>query len=181
MTREPFDIFKSYIGHRDYIFRQVLWHFWNKPIDVFQIGGIQNWQPAYRVNSGWSDFFWAGHIGRHGGSLTVCDINPGALDNSKQAFASLAPLDALTMVAMPGEKFLANTDKKYDIYYLDGSDDPQEMYDQFQLIEKRPGIVIMCDDWRIKGTLLAQSLEEKDGLTIEIHDAANGVAVLRYS
>lgn len=182
---KPYEIFRAYPGPRDRIFRLILRKFKGQPIRVFQIGGIQNWRPDYRVHSGWSDFFWAEYIKRNGGELILCDINQEALDNSREAFEAVTGQSDMQFYPflLKGELYLKDAlekEEKFDIYYLDGSDDPNEMFEQFSLITKRSGTVIICDDWKIKGTVLAQTIAPSNKYDFETYSAANGVAVFSY-
>lgn len=186
----PYEIFKKYPGHRDYIFRQVLKRYQPNPINVFQIGGCQNWLPTFRVNSGWSDFFWAEYMKQYGGCLVLCDISEEALENSFVGFEEVMSSDcpgdrdkaSLVTVQSTGEDFLAGAQDNvpFTIYYLDGSDCPNEMVKQFFLVPKNPGVTIICDDWKIKGTLLSVLADSFTDCKVDYHDVANGVAVFSY-
>ena len=156
---------------RDYIFYDVLAKFNDKPVSVFQIGGIETFDVNWRIGSGWSDIIFGQYISKHGGKLTIADINLNALANSLYAAHKLGYEiqdvygDAINHIA-PG----------YDIYYLDGSDDPQETFDQFKKIENEK-CVIISDDFKIKGTLLKDYMG-LNNIEYTVHDVANQVAVI---
>lgn len=61
------------------------------------------------------------------------------------------------------------TKEDYDIYYLDGSNEPQETLDQFNLIKDKNATIIV-DDFNIKGKLLDNNL-------FDIFNVANGVGI----
>ena len=63
--------------------------------------------------------------------------------------------------------------RDYDIYYLDGSNDPKETLEQYVKIKDKQGIVII-DDYNIKGTLIDE-LKPKNFDYLEIFE---GIAVI---
>lgn len=156
MKTRLIDIFNSTNGPRDDLFAQISAWFPGTP-NICQIGAIQNWLPAYRKGSGWSDFVWGALIQQRGGHLTVVDINNGALNNSLQAFRDLGIESHITIVNSDGATWL-QANKDYNFVYLDGSDNPGEMLDQFRAIDRTKAYVL-CDDFSIKGKLMPQELE----------------------
>ena len=68
----------------------------------------------------------------------------------------------------------------YDIYYLDGSNDPDETLEQFKKI-MHTASVVMGDDYKIKGTTLDPVIKaglEKEELKFDLYTNANQVGVI---
>jgi len=157
------------IPTRDYIFDDILQKFHPNPVKIFQVGAIETFKAAWRVGSGWSDLIFGEYIKTHGGKLVVSDINLDHLANS--VFAAQVLKYPINIVCGDAIDYINEED--YDIYYLDGSNDPRETLDQFNKIKDKKCIVVV-DDFHIKGTLLLQV--GKYGFKVE--DVANGVGVL---
>lgn len=156
---------------RDYIFHNVLSIFDDQPVSVFQVGGIETFDVKWRLGSGWSDTIFGQYIKTHGGKLTVVDINLNNLAHSSYAASKIGYEiediygDAIDHIK-PG----------YDIYYLDGSDDPQETFDQFKKIEDQ-NCIVLSDDFKIKGTFMKDYLD-LNNIEYTVHQVANDVAMI---
>lgn len=156
---------------RDYIFRNVLDIFEGRSVNIFQVGGIETFDLQWRIYSGWSDTIFGEYIKFYGGKLTVVDINMNSLAHSKYAAIKLGyDLDEIYGDAID------HITTGYDIYYLDGSDDPQETFDQFKKIENED-CVVLVDDFKIKGVNVKEYLDRKQQ-EYTVHDVANQVAVI---
>ena len=156
------------VNTRDHIFSQVLKEFYPEPIRVFQVGAIETFKSEWRIGSGWSDLIFGAYINAHGGRLTLVDINLDHLANSTLASHALQyPVEI-----MLGDAIDAIGQGEYDIYYLDGGNDPQETLDQFNKIKDKK-CVVLVDDFSIKGTLLSET-----DYDFTVHDAVNGFGVL---
>ena len=153
---------------RDYIFDWALNQFHRKPIKIFQVGAIETFSSDWRVGSGWSDMIFGEYIKKYGGKLTVVDIDLNHLANSVLAAQALK----YDINVVFGDAIKAIDKKDHDIYYLDGSNDPQETLDQFNKIKNKK-CIILVDDFSIKGTLLTNT-----GCKFTVHNVANGVGVL---
>jgi len=152
---------------RDFIFNWVLKQYKDKPIRVFQVGAIETFRIDWRVGSGWADIFFGQHIKEHGGQLSIVDIN---LDNiTHSVFAATALGYKVTPIY--GDAIDHITLEEYDIYYLDGGNDPQETLDQFNAIKDRKCMVLV-DDYAIMGTLLPEDLD------VTVYDVANKFGVI---
>ena len=153
---------------RDYIFEWALSQFNKKPVKVFQIGAIETFRTEWRIGSGWSDIVFGKHIKKYGGKLSIVDINLDHLCLSIAASHSFG----YDVDIIYGDAINSIDKDRYDIYYLDGSNDPQETLDQFNKIKNNKCIVLV-DDFSIKGTLLTNT-----GFDFSVHSVANGVGVL---
>ena len=103
---------------------------------------------------GWADFYFADHLMKvKNGSLTIVDIDPIHIDNCKEMMSDFINEGVnLTFHVGDGINFI-NDD--YDVIYLDGSDDPNEMYNQYKKINRKKSW-ILADDWNSKGIKLGK-------------------------
>jgi len=155
---------------RDPIFNKVLESISPAPIKVFQVGAIETFEGIrWRMGSGWSDMIWGEYIRDHGGELTVVDININHLGHSTLAACKLG----YEINTIYGDAIEHIDAQDYDIYYLDGSNDPDETLDQYNKIKHTSSIVII-DDYNIKGTLVDKIKPQN---TI-VHDMFEGLAVI---
>ena len=157
-SREAAKIFNNNVGLRDSLFIEILSSFNKQPLNVVQIGAIEILEDRFRQFSGWSDGFWGSYIKYYGGSLTICDIDFTHLKNSITLSGGLG-YEAKTLL-VDGFTLLQDIknlpQNKYpNLIYLDGSNDPQETKNQFDLCNTDYAKVIV-DDFKIKGTLLNQ-------------------------
>ena len=159
------------VKSRDDVFRLVLQSFDTAPVSIFQVGAIETYDIRWRMGSGWSDLQWGEYISTFGGSLTVVDIN---LDNiAKSVLASIKKKYDLETIY--GDA-IDHIKEGYDIYYLDGGNDPKETLDQFNKI-KHTKSVVLIDDYSIKGTLVDRQSITEDYI-VDIHEVANDVGVI---
>ena len=155
---------------RDPIFNKVLESVSPAPIKVFQVGAIESFKGfQWRMGSGWSDMIWGEYIRDHGGELTVVDININHLGHSTLAACKLG----YEINTIYGDAIEYIDAQDYDIYYLDGSNDPDETLNQYNKIKHTSSIVII-DDYNIKGTLVDKIKPQN---TV-VHDLFEGVAVI---
>lgn len=164
-------LFKEYDNYlpyetRDEIFHNILKTFNEQPLKIFQVGCIETFNINWRVGSGWSDLIFGDYIKKHGGELSLCDINLDNIAHSRLA----AQQRGYDVEICYGDAISFIEQDVYDIYYLDGSNDPQETLDQFLKVKHNEAVFIV-DDFKIKGTLL------KD-FDFEVFRVANEVGVL---
>jgi hypothetical protein len=153
---------------RDHVFESVLSLFSDSPVNIFQVGAVETFETGWRIGSGWSDLMWGEYIKKYGGNLVIADKSLTNLAHSTLAAVQLGYADQL--VTLYGDA-IEHIDEGYDIYYLDGSDDPQEMLDQFNKI-KHTNSVVVIDDYSIKGTLVGnQSYDEN--YEVVVHQIAH--------
>jgi hypothetical protein len=137
---------------RDPIFFDVLSKFDNRSISVLEIGCSRNLSDSSRFGDGWSSLFWSKYIMENGGLLKSCDIDIESINNVKILLENI-PIDFSTIVQDGSDLLKENND--YDLIYLDGSDDPQQMLDQMKLCNLNNSYVF-CDDFHAKGILVAE-------------------------
>jgi len=153
---------------RDSIFQKVLSSFDNRPVDIFQVGAIETFDERWRYGSGWSDIIFGNYIKKNGGSLNICDIN---LDNIANSHFMAYHLGYNINFELADASEIIGK-KEYDIYYLDGGNDPKETQDQYEKITAAKCVIII-DDLFIKGTTLMKNVE----ITYK-YQVANGVGLI---
>jgi len=153
---------------RDLIFSKVLSLFNGGSVDIFQVGAIETFDERWRYGSGWSDIIFGNYIKNNGGSLTICDIHLDNIANSYFA-ASHMGYKINFELADAGEII---SGKDYDIYYLDGGNDPNETEKQFNSITAKKCAVII-DDLLIKGVTLMDNIDFNHKYKV-----ANGVGLI---
>ena len=154
---------------RDILFDKMLSTF-DGPINVFQVGAIESLDGKFRVGSGWSDTIFGKYILENGGCITVADIN---LDHLAHSF--LVASNKGYPIQIKFGDAINHIQEGYDIYYLDGADEPlghQQTLEQFQKIEHTKSLVIV-DDVQTKALFLKDYLEEKQ-ICFELHNIGNG-------
>lgn len=161
-------------GPRDFIFKDILRLYENKSTNIIQIGAIEtfdNW--LFRLGSGWSDIWFGPHVKKYGGIFSVADISIDHLANSN-LMAKQLNYD-VELYHGGGIDYL---DDKYDIYYLDGSNNPKETLDQFNKILSfnKKNIHILVDDFAIKGISI-----DLDQYPFTVHKIEKGLGVLFYN
>lgn len=149
---------------RDPLFHKVLSSFGSKSISIFQVGAIESLDSGFRIGSGWSDVIFGEHIKKHGGQITVVDIDLDHLAHSVLMASGLGykiqPIygDAVDYI-----------EGGHDLYYLDGADETQDTkiggnkqtLEQFKKIEHTKSVVIV-DDAKTKAVDLIKYLNEKE-------------------
>jgi hypothetical protein len=158
---------------RDYVFKNILKLYENKTTNIFQLGAIEtfdNW--LFRIGSGWSDIWFGPHVQKYGGTFSVADISLDHLANSNLMSKQLSY--NVDLYHGNGIEYL---DDKYDIYYLDGSNDPRETLEQFKKILSfnKKNIHILVDDFAIKGISI-----DLDQYPFKIHKVEKGLGVFYY-
>ena len=156
---------------RDVIFDNILQQVKPNPINIFQVGAIETFNPSWRIGSGWSDIIFGKYMREYGGKLTIVDIDLDHLANSSLAAQTLGY--EVELIYGDAVEHIGNADYNH-IYYLDGSNDPKETLDQLNNIGHENCIVIV-DDFNIKGELLPREVIER----ATIHQIANGVAIFK--
>lgn len=159
--------FKNNINHRDFVFRMCLSKFNNLPINILEIGTSRSLEG--KAGDGWSTLFWCDFINKNGGKLTVCDIDPVAIDNARKITSDYLNIINIEYITDDGLKYI-NDD--YDIVFLDGSDCPIQMLDQFEKVNRKKSL-ILCDDFHVKGHLLRQKYQDYHLIKVnDIHEMA---------
>ncbi len=141
--------FKENLGNRDPIFMDVLNLIKPTPAKILEIGTMRSIHE--RSSGGASTFFWAEYIKEFGGELHICDLSSVSLSFSRNALKEF--YDKATFHLDTGINVVKKLNTEWDIVYLDGDDDPQEMLDEYEACKAK---YILCDDFSSKGTLLRE-------------------------
>lgn len=120
------------------------------PMKILEIGSIRDLSEGAVGGDGWSTFWWADYILKNGGELTVVDINARAIENCQTALSDFVDKIPVNFHIGDGLPFISDS---YDFIYLDGSDCPREMLNQFVGID-RSKTRVLCDDFHSKGVML---------------------------
>lgn len=161
--------FHESIGPRDKFFHEAITHLGGRSARILEVGALRELSPHSRFTDGWSSIFWCDYIAKYGGSLDIVDIDISNLNNCRQALEGLAA--KITFINGDARDYISND---YDLIYLDGSDDPNEMLDQFLMID-RSKTIILCDDFNSKGSVLRHRhsdftlMEDSSGLTMALY------------
>jgi hypothetical protein len=141
-------------GNRDTIYNFTLNKFNKRPIKILEIGAARSLNFESRKGDGWSTLHFVKYISRHGGSLDICDISAESLSNTKILLAD-SPQINVSLNLIRGDDFLIKKND-YDLILLDGSDDPNEMLKEYNLINTKISKVL-CDDFHTKGNILREN------------------------
>jgi len=153
--------------YRDDIFIDVLSKFKELPVKIFQVGAIETLDFRWHSGSGWSDIIFGSYVKKHGGKIKICDIDLNHIANSSFVAKNL-DYEIVTELADAAEII---GQEEYDIYYLDGGNDPKETENQFNSITSK-NCVVLIDDLFIKGT----TLREKIKFDL-VYDIGNGFGI----
>lgn len=160
--------FKNSVNDRDKVFNNILDSLNKKPVNILEIGAARSLDTSAKGGDGWSSLFWAEYIACYGGSLTIVDINDDNLNNCKTLLSHYTNID-IKFICGDGLNYINDS---YDIIYLDGSDDPQEMVNQFNKIDRTKSI-ILCDDFHGKGVTLRKIHKDFQSIMVNhIHEMA---------
>lgn len=147
-----YDIFKTIRGNRDTVFQSLLDRLEGKPARILEIGVARNLSPGARQGDGWSSMHFGCYVSNHGGHLDLVDVSNGSLSNCSILMDSIPMPFSHRTHLVDGRAFLKEAGQ-YDVILIDGSDDPGEMVECFELAKTR-GRFILCDDFQAKGSLL---------------------------
>lgn len=142
-----YQYFNSSKGNRDPIFQDVLRIFDGRPISILEIGAARSLDFYNRQGDGWSSYHYYDYINKNGGVLSICDIDANALNTCKELFEGLN-VENVRFINGDGLKKINDS---YDLIYLDGGDDPNDMVQQLNLIDFSKQVVL-CDDYHTKGS-----------------------------
>lgn len=144
-----YDIFISTRGNRDSVFDSLLARL-KGAAQILEIGVARDLSPGARQADGWSSMHFGRYVSLHGGHLDLVDVSSDSLSNCSALMDSIPIRPSYSTHLMDGRDFLRGTSNQYDIILVDGSDDPGEMLECFELAKMR-GRFILCDDFHVKG------------------------------
>lgn len=147
-------IFYNTTNDRDYVFRDVLAQFNDKPIKILEIGTSRSFDG--KAGDGWSTMFWVDYIRKHGGSLMVCDVSQESIDVAKEITKEISKGLDVQFITGDGVKYIDNS---FDLIFLDGSDDPQQTFEQFEKINRYKSAVLL-DDAHVKAVAVRNKYKD---------------------
>lgn len=147
-----YDIFKTIRGNRDTVFQSLLDRLEGKPARILEIGVARDLSPGARQGDGWSSMHFGEYVSLHGGHLDLVDVSQDSLTNCAALMKSIPREFSYETHLADGRAFLKEAGQ-YDIILIDGSDDPVEMVECFELATPKTKL-ILCDDFHAKGHLL---------------------------
>ena len=130
-------------------------NYYNKSINVLELGTSRDIRNDARNGDGWSTLWWLTHVLCFGGHITAIDMSSESIDNCKKLTNGYE--NYINYIIDDGEKYLNN---KFDIIYLDGSDDPKDMLRQFEVCMEFDSMIVM-DDFHTKGSLVYDKYKNK--------------------
>lgn len=150
-----YNFFKSTKGNRDEVFKTTLNLFEKKPINILEIGAIRDFSPASRFGDGWSTYFFMDYVEACGGELTIVDKDEGAIMMCEK-LVEIHPLKR--HVKIINDLGINQINDSYDLVYLDGGNDVDEMLAEYEKCNKSS--LVLCDDFNGKGTLLEKKHDD---------------------
>jgi len=157
------------LAPRDRVFRAVLnpLTLQYTPLNILQVGAIEKLDLAFKYGSGWSDITFASYNSLFGGELTIVDINKDHLENSKKVLSGFNA--SHTLVEGDARDLIEENSSSFDLVYLDGSNDPAETKEQYDLIDKDATSIILIDDYSLKGKTIVHD-ERYSGQILGVTD-----------
>lgn len=144
-------------------------------LNIVEIGTIRDLKPHAYLGDGYSSLLWAWYAKENPTTkVDLIDVDANSLQNCHRVLTEqLGGLPAnVNIHHMTGVDFLKQSSERIDLLYLDGSDDPKEMDDEFEVAEKNQrlhaGAILLLDDignpdgnhWPGKGEILVPKLLE---------------------
>lgn len=148
-----YDTFTSIRGNRDPVFDSLLARLEGWAAQILEIGVARDLSTGARQGDGWSSMHFGRYISLRGGHLDLVDVSGDSLSNCATLLDSIPVPPPYSTHLMDGREFLRSTTGQYDVILIDGSDDPDEMVECFELAKTR-GRFILCDDFQSKGAKL---------------------------
>lgn len=140
-------------GNRDSVFDYVLNCFNEKPINILEIGATRDLNLDSRQGDGWSTLHFVKYLNSFGGHLDICDISILSLENSELILKDSPAVSKKLFLSTGLDRLKENN--QYDLIFLDGGDNPNEMIDEYNLINVQ-NTKILCDDFHSKGNKLRE-------------------------
>ena len=138
---------------------------------------------------GWATNAWGWYTKKYGGHVHTVDLDPACIEQCKNITIPFA--ENMDYHVMTGVKFIESLkfSAPIDFLYLDGSDDPQEMVDEYQAASigghLKSTTLILLDDiaenWETEGKgQKVIPLLLKDGWDIYYHDTTPKVMQMLF-
>lgn len=156
-------------------------------MNIVEVGTIRDLKPQAYLGDGYSSLLWAWYAQSHPETrVHLVDVDREALGRCSQVFAQEiggTPINVM-LNCTTGENYLELFgEPTIELLYLDGSDDPGQMNEQFNIAERRHllrrGAFLLLDDigdqrpdgtWPGKGAILVPRLLEDDRWVLDTDD-----------
>ncbi len=134
--------FKSSPSPRQFVFEKALSLLNQRPANILEIGSIRDLSLQAKDGDGYSTLFWCEYVQKYGGSITVVDISQHSIDNCKTVTSDFSNKIDIKYFIQDGYPLINDS---FDLIYLDGSDDNNEMIKQFEKCNRQKSLIV-CDD-----------------------------------
>lgn len=134
--------FKLTPSPRQFVFEKAIELLDQKPANILEIGTIRDLSLQAKDGDGYSTLFWCEYVKKYGGSILVTDISEQAIQNCKIVTQDFTNEIDIKYVTEDGYNYINDS---FDLIYLDGSDDNNEMIKQFEKCNRLKSL-ILCDD-----------------------------------
>lgn len=163
---------------------------------IVEVGTIRGQGPQQHIGDGYSSLLWAWYAQSHPDTrVHLVDVNSMALTQCAQVFErELGSTPAnVTLNCTTGEDYLEQFDAAtIELLYLDGSDDPSQMNEQFNIADRRHLLrrdaFLLLDDigdqrpdgtWPGKGEILVPRLLEDERWALDTDDRRTNQLLFR--
>jgi len=127
---------------RKVVFEKVLSRF-KEPINFCIIGAERDNRLESICGDGWFSFYAGFYVEKNGGSLTIIDIDPKAIDVAKEMLSDFG--DKVNFIVADGIQFLKDGQSGFNFFYLDMGNEQWQTYEAFKAIDLRRGPVLIDD------------------------------------
>lgn len=142
----------------------------DEPANILVIGAERAEVPESIFGDGFFSLYAAMYVEKHGGKLTIVDIDPLAMQRCMAIMSDFVGKIDLNILSGDGINWIDNCN--WDLIYLDGDDDPNSMYEQFKKVD-RTTTAILADDWHGKGLRIRKDFQDFELLKCNyIHEMA---------
>lgn len=147
-----YEAFKNIKGNRDIVFKTVLNYFDNRSINIIEIGCARDLNIKSRQSDGWSTCFWVDYIIKNGNKVEIYDVNETSIKNCGEIikYWTKKPSSKIRIL----NKLYEGDYKGFDLAFLDGSDNPEETFSQYEKCKQAKIEIILIDDFQSKGRLI---------------------------
>lgn len=152
------------------------------PIFV-EIGTTRGGYGGGPYGDGWATLAWCWYANKFGGQVHTVDVDNNCLEQCRHITSKFESV--INYHHMSGVQFLEDFKPAIDFLYLDGSDDPQEMLDEYNSAWLKNSTLILLDDIPEnfleagKGRLVIPELLD-NGWEMVYHDTTPGVMQMLF-
>lgn len=155
---------------------------------IVEIGTTRGGYGGGPFGDGWATLAWAWYCKKYNGRVYTVDIDKDCIEQCKIITKNYS--DVISYNVKTGVDFIGEFPEKIDLLYLDGSDDPNEMVDEYCVATVNGNLkqetLILLDDIPQeylkfgKGAFVIPMLLEDDWKMV-YHDTTQGVMQMLFS